>query len=75
MLYYFQDENFAESLENKARNSSTCHTASLATPENNEEIQQTQVNLHSWLSPKQMKQYKGLLWCRLFQVYWSGYSI
>nr|XP_048284133.1 prolactin-like [Myodes glareolus] len=36
------DENFAESLGYKVRNSSTCHTASLATPENNEQIQQTQ---------------------------------
>ncbi|XP_041488546.1 prolactin-like [Microtus oregoni] len=36
------DENFSESLWYKARNSSTCHTASLATPEDNEQIQQTQ---------------------------------
>ncbi|KAH0506760.1 Prolactin [Microtus ochrogaster] len=36
------DENFSESLWYKARNSSTCHTASLATPEDSEQIQQTQ---------------------------------
>ncbi|XP_003509886.1 prolactin [Cricetulus griseus] len=38
------DENFAKSLGYKARNSSTCHTASLLTPENNEQIQQTQLD-------------------------------
>uniref|UniRef100_A0A8C8W480 Prolactin family 3, subfamily a, member 1 n=1 Tax=Peromyscus maniculatus bairdii TaxID=230844 RepID=A0A8C8W480_PERMB len=36
------DENFAKNLEYKARNSSTCHTASLTTLEINEQIQQTQ---------------------------------
>ncbi|CAO2595589.1 PRL [Lemmus lemmus] len=36
------DENFAESVWYQARNSSTCHTASLTTPEDNEQIQQTQ---------------------------------
>ncbi|XP_005066335.1 prolactin-like [Mesocricetus auratus] len=38
------DENFAKSLGYKDRNSSTCHTASLATPENIEQIQQTQLD-------------------------------
>ncbi|XP_052583551.1 prolactin-like [Peromyscus californicus insignis] len=36
------DENFAKSLGYKARNSSICHTTSLATLEINEQIQQTQ---------------------------------
>ncbi|CAH6803918.1 Prl3a1 [Phodopus roborovskii] len=40
------DESFAKRLVHKASNSSTCHTASLATPETNEQIQRTHlVNL------------------------------
>ncbi|XP_021071711.1 prolactin-like [Mus pahari] len=36
------DANFVHSLGYKARNSSNCHTTSHATPESNEQIQQTQ---------------------------------